>query len=93
MSGAAELLLGKERAIMQFAYEGFTHRGDNRYFRFRCMLGRDSVDLYSIEIETGPLLEICCSYPGRADAMPADVGSGVLCAAVRPQSDFTAIAL
>ena len=57
MSSAAELLLGKERAIMQFAYEGFTHRGDNRYFRFRCMPGRDTVDLYSIEIKLALFLK------------------------------------
>src|SRR3954464_9629571 len=36
---------------MQFAYEGFTHRGDNRCFRFRGMAGRDSVDVYSIEVK------------------------------------------
>lgn len=35
---------------MHFAYEGFTHNGNKRCFRFRAIDGRDSVGLFSIEV-------------------------------------------
>ena len=36
---------------MHFAYEGFTHEGDRRCFRFRGIEERDSIDVFSIEID------------------------------------------
>jgi hypothetical protein len=36
---------------MHFAYEGFTQKGDKRCFLFRGIEGRDSTDIFSIEVD------------------------------------------
>jgi hypothetical protein len=36
---------------MHFVYEGFTQEGDRRCFLFRGIEGRDSTDIFSIEID------------------------------------------